>query len=433
MPIDRVFSVKGHGCVVTGTVGQGSASVGSSALIMPGSLSVRVRAIHHHSEESTTAEKGQRTALNLGGVRLYDIHRGMAIGAPGALFETDCLDVRLRGLSAPKHGTRVRVSIGAEEAIGKAFLNDADDTLVQLRLESVVAAAKGQPVIVRRYSPPELLGGGKVEVPQAVKRQRKETALRLESKSLPEQIVEAVGADPDGVPTEEIGRRLAKTPQELGDPIEKLRKDRKIVGFAGLWFNPETFLSEAEVFLKALREENELTPTVAFVARERVLQRTGRTWQGKPLDRIVSMLADLGKLEQNGPLIKHAKFRLTLTPKQRQLLDRVLAELSKEEINVASHPDLARALVVPPQAITEVLNLGAQAGEIVAVGEYLHYTPKQIEGIKERLRQHFGTRPFTAAEGKQALGTSRKYAIPLFEHLDKMRFTLRTGDSRAIR
>jgi len=433
LPIDRVFSVKGHGCVVTGTMARGIVGVGATAELVPGGESVRIRAIHHHGEEAKSAAKGQRTAINLGGIRSEYVRRGMAIGAPGALHATDCIDATVRWVAPVRHGQRVRVSIGAEEAIGKAFLNDSNPDLVQLRLESTVAAAKGQPLILRRYSPPDLIGGGAVEVPIAVPRRRRQSVVVVSAASLPEAILATVGDDPNGVPTDEIARRLGKTVQELGDPIEALRKDRKLMGFAGLWFQPETFRTEAETFIRALREENEATPMVAFIPRDRVLKRTGRTWEGKPLDRIISLLAEIGKLEQNGPQIKHAQFRVQMNPKQRQLLDRVLAELTKEPVNVASHPDLARALVVPPQAITEVLRVGSQAGEVVAVGEYLHYTPQQIEGIKKRLRDAFGNRPFTAAEGKDALGTSRKYAIPLFEHLDKIRFTLRTGDTRAIR
>lgn len=432
LPIDRVFGVKGHGCVVTGTLAEGAVRAGDRAVLQPGGQEVRVRAIHSHDEAVETAEHGRRTALNLGGVKLEDVHRGMVVGEPGAVFETTLMDARVRWLDRPRHGARVRVSAGAEEVIAKAFHTDAEPEIVQLRLESPLAVALRQPVIVRRYSPPEVLGGGRVLVPVARQRRKSEAFVPVaETDSAEDAILEALG-DRTGVTTEEVCRVLGKSPQALGKAFEALASADRVRGFAGLWMRSEVFESAAAQFLEVLAQAHEKQPTQATVPREKVSELSGLKWAGKPLDRILAALAAAGRLSVSGTGVRHPDFQLRLTERQRQLLDRVRAALEAEGINVPAPLELARTLAVPPQAVDEILRLGVEAGEIVRVDEGLFYTHAQIDEVKRKAIAVAGGKPFAAAEFRDAVGTSRKYAIPLLEYLDRVRFTTRVGDRRMI-
>jgi selenocysteine-specific elongation factor len=433
LPVDRAFSAKGHGVVVTGTLAQGRVGLGDTAYLEPGHVQVRVRSIQAHGEAAETSERGRRTALNLSGIKLENVERGMALGAPGVLFETSILDARVRWMTPPKHGERVRLSVGADEVIGKVFLSETDPDLVQIRLERPTACAQEQPVILRRYSPPRLLGGGKVVVPQAKVRRRKEDPRVVQASDLSAAVVEAVGNEPDGAPTEEICRRLGKTPQALGEVFEALLKQEKLRGFAGLWLTPEGFEAGAKLFMESLAEQHAKTPALAGIPRERVVQAAGLKWTGKPLDRIVSELATQGRITVSGTAVRDVDFKPQLPPRQRQFLDRAIEALERETVNVPGPHDIAKALVAPPQAIEEVLRLGVQAGELVQVAEGVFYTPRQIEQLKSRLQELVGTKSFSAAEVRDALGTTRKYIIPLLEHLDATRFTIRVGDNRVIR
>jgi selenocysteine-specific elongation factor len=203
LPIDRAFSVKGHGCVATGTLAQGIVRAGDIAFLEPGHVEVRVRAIHSHGDALEAIEKGRRTALNLSGVRLEDVHRGMALGAPGALFETQVFDAKMHWLETPKHASRVRVSIGSEEAIAKVYVG-ADPEVVQFRCEASMACAMNQPLIVRQYSPPGLMGGGRVVVPQGRIRKKGEVATVIKASDPMEAVVQAIGDSIQGMSTEEI-------------------------------------------------------------------------------------------------------------------------------------------------------------------------------------------------------------------------------------
>ncbi|HZH98736.1 MAG TPA: selenocysteine-specific translation elongation factor [Fimbriimonadaceae bacterium] len=433
LPIDRVFAVKGHGCVVTGTLAQGQVKVGDRAFIEPEHLEVRVRAIHSHGDALDASDRGRRTALNLGGVKVEDVRRGQAIGEPGALFPTKVLDASVTWVGERKHGLRVRVSIGSEEAIGKIFLSDVEPDLAQLRLESTIACALHQPLIIRRYSPPDLIAGGKVVVPQAKPRRKSEEVRLVQAGGSDEEsILGVVGATPAGVETEEICRVLGKSPQALGDAFEKLSKEGRVLGFAGLWFSPEGFADARQKLFAALQSLHAKHPTQAALPRETVLQAASLPWRGKALDRILAHLSSEGSLTVSGTTIRDPQFKLQLSPKQRAFLDRVIEVLERSGVNVPGSRELAEAVHAPPQAIEEILRLGAEAGELVRVAEGLYYTRAGVERIKATVREISGGKPFPASAFRDAVGSSRKYVIPLLEYFDTIRFTLRVGDNRVV-
>jgi len=433
LPVDRVFSAKGHGCVVTGTLVRGRAKVGDEAFLEPNHLAVRIRGIEIHSEPHETTEKGRRTAMNLSGVKAEDVRRGMVLGAAGAVFVTEVIDARVRWVAEPRHGSRVRVSIGSDEVMARAFLNDHDRDVVQLRLERPVACALEQPLILRAYSPPGLLAGGRVVVPEARVRRKKDQVEDVQTRDLPQAILEIVGANPDGVHTTEICRRLGRSAQQLGDVFERLRLQGKLRGFAGVWTSPEGYRVAAERFRNALREIHAKHPTQAMIVRERAIADAELRWAGKPLDRLMAAMAEDGLIEVTGTTVRDAEHLVQLIPRQREFLDRVVTVLERETINVPKPVDIMRELGVPLPAVEETLKLGVQAGELVPIGEGLHYTHRQLEKIREQIREAAGGKPFTPSEMRERLGTSRKFIVPLLEYLDAKGFTMRQGDNRVVR
>jgi selenocysteine-specific elongation factor len=433
LPIDRAFTMKGQGAVITGTLAQGEVRVGEAAWLEPLHREVRVRSIHTHGQAVDRAEAGQRTALNLGGIRLEELDRGMAVGAAGALFASDCIDLDLDWVQGheAKHGSRVRLSVGAEEAIGKLFLNDHDARLAQVRLTHPVAVALGQPVILRRHSPMDVLGGGKVLVPLAKPRRRTERIVRVESDNLEGAVAALLARFPEGVRSDEICRQLGRTPQALGPIFEALQASGRAYGFAGLWFSHEGFRASCAKFLTALESLHAESPRAAFHAREAVVKRSGLAWAGKPLDRIIARLAQEGEIDAEGTEVKRKGFAIALTEKQQALLHRVENALVAAGVNVPGVSELATLLHVPPQAIQEILRLGVEAGRLVRLDEGIYYTDEQLETFREAIRQL--TPPFAASDVRDALQTSRKYVIPLLEYLDSTGFTLRHGDRRVVR
>ena len=432
MPIDRAFLMKGLGLIVTGYMARGSVTNQSEAEVIPGHQKVRIRNIHIHDNPVDSAGRGMRAAFNITGASAEDVERGMVIGAAGAVLQTLTSDMKITWVDQPKHGMEVRVAIGTRDAVGKLFLNDEDPSLAQVRFFEPVAATKGQPVIIRRHSPPDLLGGGIVIIPEAESRRKKDVIRYVDLTNVEEGIIAAIHEDPHGVATQEICRLMGVSQQQLGDHFERLIKERRIIGFAGIWYQPHVFLAEANAFLKTLREMHEAQPLVLNHPREKILQKSGKRWSGKPLERILAKLAELGKIEIDGTKIKLKEFKIAMNPKQEAFLERVEVELNKILINVPYPSEVASKMGAPVQAVEEILNTAANAGRIVKIGETLYYTFDQMERIKTTLRELMKGQPFTASEAKEALDTSRKFIIPVLEYLDTIGFTSRLDDRRVI-
>ncbi len=432
MPIDRTFLIKGLGIVVTGYMARGSVTAPCEAELMPSGRRVRIRTIQVHDTAVVSSERGNRTAFNVTGVEVEEVRRGMTIGALKSVTESKMTDFKITWIAEPNHGMEVRVAIGTDDAFGKLFLNDTDTSMAQVRFNNSVAATKGQPVIIRRHSPPALLGGGVVITPIAEMRRKSDTIRYVDLTNVEEGIIAAIHEDPNGVSTLEICRLMGVSQQQLGENFETLIKQRRIIGFAGIWYQPHIFLAQANVFLKALGEIHAQYPMVLSHSREQILVRTGQKWSGKPLERILVKLAELGKIDLFGTKVKLKEFKITLNAKQEAFLLRVEGELNKSLINVPYSSDIASDLSVPVQAIDEILTLAANAGRVVQVLDTLYYTFEQMERIKEKLRGLFGARPFMASEAKEALETSRKFIIPVLEYLDTTGFTSRIDDRRVI-
>ncbi len=432
LPIDRAFTIKGHGVVVTGTLAQGEVNEGDRAVIQPDGHEVRVRSIQSHEQQTSKGERGRRTALNLSGIKIEDAQRGQVVGSPEVVFSTTTLDGTVRWLVRPRHGSRVRVSIGADEAIARTFLNDSDESLVQFRFERPVAAVQGQPFIVRKYSPSSLLGGGRVTVPQATVRRKSEKATRTTGGTLEDSVISAVGQSKDGMQNEDLCRVLGKTPQALGDTLESLKASGRLHGFAGLWMTTDQLTASTAKFCAALQSLHDGDPTSLFQSRESVVKTAGLDWKGKPLDRILSHLVETGVVRQQGTAIALSTFRVKFSDKQRAILDRVIDALSAKGVSTPSPDEVADALKVPRPAVHEIIKVGCAAGEIVRIEDGIYIPSKTLDGTVSRLREEFADRQFSAAEFREAFGTSRKYAIPLLEHLDSRGVTKRLGDVRVV-
>ncbi len=246
-------------------------------------------------------------------------------------------------------------------------------------------------------------------------------------------VLEAVGNELTGTPTPVICKALRCTAQDLGEIFENLESAGSLRSFAGLWYQPAVFEEAIPVFMEALMFSHLKAKGQPLVPRERVSELSGLKWAGKPLDRILAELSRRRLLFVEGTKIRHCEFQPELPTRQRQLLDRVVIEIRKEEVNVPSLREIARAITVPVQAVEEIVNIGVQAGELLDLGTGLFYTVDQIDKIKLKISEHFVERELEPSELRDFLGSSRKYVIPLLEFFDAVGFTTRIEERRFLR
>ena len=433
MPIDRVFTIKGQGCVVTGSLARNEVQVGSTGMLLPRGTEVRIRQMHSHAVPIEIARPGMRVSMNLTGVKSEDVERGMAVGSMGAIFESNCFEAKVRWVAECRHAETVRISIGTAEVIGRVFKSKTNPAHVQFRTTDPIAVALGQPIIFRKHSPPQLLGGGIVNVPQSKPRGWQNAALETDPGSKEPQLVELIESRPTGISTEEVCRLLGRTAQELGDRFETAKKSGAIAGFAGQWISKGNLDALAERLTETLGELHAKNPTSLLVPRDEVVKRAQLPWTGKPLDRLFAYLEESGIVANVGTGVRLPTFTLQLTDRQQKLIERVKAELEKQDVLTPSPFDLAKSLGVPIQAVEEILKLGHESKSLVLLEGGVAYTPVQIQRLMKRAQEAFQERPFAASEFRDAIGASRKYVIPLLEHFDKLGFTLRVGDKRFIK
>lgn len=437
LPIDRVFTVEGHGTIVTGTLAAGSVSEGQEAQLMPGSHRARVRSVQTHGEHSGVAEAGMRTALNVSGVRKDAIHRGQAIGALGSLFETDCLNVRLAPVDQVVHASRIRVHIGTGEFIGRIFLFDNAPGYAQLRLEEPTACARGQRAVIRRYSPPTIVAGAEIVTPNAKPRRKNDSAIQelvSESEQIGEGLKGRVMAQLKrsalGVTTDHICEALGETPQSLGSTFEELKESGDALGFAGVWLAAENYDDVAGRINETLLRLHAERPQAAAVPKFQVLADSGLGWTAKPFDRLLAKLSEDGRVTLRGSDIAHPDHKIALNEKQAALLERVLSAMAEAGASAPSASDLAAAVGAPIQAIEEMIRLGLETRQLVRVDEGIYYPPVVLDSLREKLRQFGG--PFTVAQFRDSTKTTRKFALPLLQYFDESRFTKRMGDERIV-
>ncbi len=450
LPIDRIFSAKGHGLVVTGTLARGKVSVGDPIEIQPMGLRSKVRGLQSHGETLETAQRGMRVAVNLAGIDRDQLDRGALMGTPGTVFATERIRVQVDWLELPKPGSRVRISLGSDEVMARVRLSespavraqspalvprepgdsaperrDLQDQSVELRLERPAAAAQGQRLILRRYSPPDLLGGGVIIDPFG----HTPTAA---SDPVADPILAAVMATPYGLPTDRLCQLLGQTPQQLGDPLEKKKQSGQLFGFAGWWMAPDQYRSLGEELSRVLLELHGKFPDRAWLPREKVLELARIPLEHKPQERWLARLVEEGKIRLQGAGIADASFEVRLTPKQEALWKRVEDELLSQGVNVQEPKKIALALNLPHQAVTEILNLAVQGGRAIHISPEIILPTPTLQKVIGELRA-WGAKGFTPAEFRDRFETSRKYAIPILEYLDKKRVTERVGEVRVLR
>jgi selenocysteine-specific elongation factor len=438
LPIDRAFSIAGHGPVVTGTLRGAAVSAGDTLELLPSRRPVRVRAVEVHGARVATAAAGRRVALNLRDIDIAEIGRGMALAAPDALALSEWLTISLRaveGAPALSNGRRLRALLGTREMDVRLRLLDRDvlqageSALAQLHGAEPVALPAGEHVILRLPSPPRTIAGGKVLEPGA----------RRERRNCPR-----------------VQRRL---------------EDLRTLPPAAMIAGEVEREAPAGTTLKRLSQLSALaTPRVVELIRTLpfVVTRSGRVLREADMDHLLSRIPPL--LAQHAAGLSHQKLSAAISGSADEALNEALTTLlargriekrgsqfvvprpDEDRARIQREADLAlgiaetlrRAGLTPPspgtivadpqskRAVDRLLREGVivRARDRAKEKEILFHRDA-IEDAKRRLAPLLGREPgLLVTEIGAALGISRKYSMPLLDHLDTIRFTRRVNDRR---
>ncbi len=452
LPVDRVFSLRGHGTVVTGTLISGQVRAGDQVMIYPGDRTSRVRSLQVHEEGMERAEAGQRTALNLTGLEVGDLHRGDVLALPRSLFPTQVWDLELTALSSMpkplKHRKEVHFHHGAREVMARIYLLDrevlkpGETGLAQVRFTSPMVAVYGDRCVLRSLSPLRTIAGGKVINPIGRKVKRFSPQLdRLERLAGGEErdrvVVQlelsgALGADPGQlrIMTGLDSKQLDKLLQDLGSRQQVALYDREEKRYVSGSLLEE--LKQGLVdHLAAYHAKHPLRPGLS---RGEIQSDWGRGLPPKLIHHLLERCQREGLVAVEQDVVKLAEHTVSLGSDLAKLKQELLDIYQKAGIQPPNLNEALERLGVSKNEAAPVLRLLQESGSLVRVKDTLYFSPEALEELRSKVRDYFKTRDeLTPADFKELTGLSRKYAIPLMEQLDKDKVTMRIGDVRKLR
>jgi selenocysteine-specific elongation factor len=454
MAIDRSFTVAGHGTVVTGTVASGSVAVGEDLQWQPAGKLVRVRGLHRHDRAVERIGRGSRGAINLVGVHHGEIGRGHELAAPGYLQATRVLSVEIMGADraprTPRHRGRYRVHLGTSEVSATLALLESNELapgarqLAQLFLAEPVVAVYGQPLVLREESPPATLGGGRVLQPLARRLRRR-----------------------DRVSLERLGRLRSS------DPVERLAAALTFLGLSswterGLCALTGLPLDQIPAALDRLTASGALVEVpvgprrsvrilAEFVAdlEDRVLRALGRLHAARPRlsavprTHLAAELPDLGsdaliggiveRLKAQGKVIVEARtvaakgYEPKLSQGERRLKAELLETIRKGGMSPPESSELAASAGARAAVVPDLLALLRDEQKLVEISPALFLDFDVEAELRRRVEGRLsGGATMTMADLRDLLGTTRKYAVPIGEYLDRIGLTRREGDVRRL-
>jgi selenocysteine-specific elongation factor len=451
LPIDRSFAIKGFGTVVTGTLISGQVAAGDEVELLPEKKLLRVRGVESGGKSVGRGEAGQRTAVNLSGVEHAAIRRGMVLAAPGRFRPTRRADVRIEllpGAQKLKHRAEVHFHLGTAETIAEVQLFGAgellpgEQTFAHLRLREAVVAAHGDRFIIRQFSPVVTIGGGRVLDPMASRAARKDTGrtdfLRILERGARAEILRAL-ADRNvlGVRAEEIAGRTGWPPAEIASAARELIETRAVraVSTEPLIVLGEPFFAEIcaklEERIERFHKENPLSPGIS---REELRASLGRRVRAESFRTALEELAGRKKLVLEGERVKKAGREISLTPEEAKAKEQIEQAFRKAGLAVPSVKEVLSQLAVESSRAEKILEILLRDKVLVRVSPELifHRTAlERLPGLLQDYKKTKGERIGVPAF-KELTGSTRKYAIPLLEYLDRQRLTRRAGDERVI-
>lgn len=445
MPIDRSFTIAGHGTVATGSLIRGTLEEGQEVEVIPAGVRGRVRRLEVHGEIMPRVAAPARVGVNLGDIHREEIGRGDQLVEPGSMRTSWRLDAEVRLVAdarAPlRHGAVVRLHIAAGETNARVILLDGRKALepgqscfAQLRLDRPVAAASGDRFVIRSGSPITTIGGGTVLDPwprrHGVGRADVLRALeQIRSGGQVSRAVALVRQRARGVTADELGREMQVTAGTAAELLRKAQEGGKVEVVGERWIAAEQAEQLRKRVLEAVGQyhrERPLHPGMAL----RDVQSAARLAPEVAQD-VVAALVERGELVAEGGRVRLTSHTARPTAEQKRKMDRAVEEAMRARFRPLSREQVLE-LLGGGQASHDMLAYLLEADELVQTGELI-WARSAVEEAAQLLRNRFGDAPFTVADARDVLGSTRKYVLPLLEYFDRSGVTTRRGDERRMR
>ncbi|WP_121613330.1 selenocysteine-specific translation elongation factor [Mesobacillus foraminis] len=440
LPIDQVFTVKGQGTVVRGTVYEGSIEEGQALQVMPKGQEVRARQLQVHHQPAKAAFAGQRVAVNLSGVSREDVERGDVLVSSQQFIVTKTIDVAITVVEDLEHlvkqRTLIKCHIGTAEVMGRIVFFDRNElqsengeVLCQLRLEEEIVTKRGDRFIIRRPSPQETIGGGWVIDPRGNKyRFGQGTIAELEKKKAgtPEERIEAALLEAKGLTLTELIKRTALEEQELLDNLQSKKF---------LLFNSKEYTLASLVVLieedigDKLRSFHENHPMRPGINKAELLQGIQKQVPKSLAEFVIENGLQKRMFNRKEQFVSLESFKPHVPKSWEKRTDNLLEELKGDGFKVRHLRDYLTSAGIPESLSAELVRFLEEQKYIISLDEQYYWHFDIFSEAVDTLRNHTGSE-FEVGEAKEAVNLSRKYMIPFLERLDALGVTRRVENKR---
>ena len=458
LPLDRVFSIKGFGTVVTGTLLSGAVNLGDELSVLPTGVAGKVRGIEVHGEAVERAVAGQRTAVNIGGVDRQEVGRGEVLVRPGSLSPSHMMDAMVDLLPGTANGfsrrTKVLFHLGTRQQEGACVLLDpiklepGGRALAQLRFETPVVALPGDRFILRGFRKQlnygTTIGGGTV-IRVLSRKVRPRDKLPIEglhamASADPQQRValEVQAAGFAGLSLAQLQERIPLVPAALDKTLRRLKELKQLITFdrdRGAVIHAEALSALRALAIQITAAFHADSPYEAGISKEELRSRLGRGMDPRLFHTLLSDLSRKGEMVVEQQHCRRPDHQVKVAASALRPLAQRLGTLFQQ----AALAPPKEAVVVQqtgedPELVRSALKLLCEEGVLERLGGGLHFDVGALTALQERFTAYLReNETITPAQFKELVGQSRKFTIPLAEYFDARKVTLRIGDIRKLR
>ena len=464
LPIDRAFTVRGFGTVVTGTLVSGRMAVDDTLTVLPAGVDVKVRGLQVHGAIQAGAAAGQRVAVNLSGAGASGVARGETAVTPGSFEATRCVDAVLDLLPSARrlrHGARVRFHHDTCEVLGRVALgpglsgvvaeSDAPDALppggrafARLRLEGAAVLTRGDRFILRAYSPPLTIAGGRVLDPSPPRGGIRAGSTRARMDRLLKGLSDAAGADRalavligerglTGLPSAALVARAGLAPESVDAVVERLCEAGAVRRIGDRLVEAGALRAGGDRLSATVSDFHRANPLRDGMPREEARERVFRHAGPGVFEAVLDELTGAGRLVARDHLALPGH-KVTLSPEELRASEEIVARLRTAGLRPPAPAALREEVGVDEEVLDRLLRRLAREQAVVRVGP-LVFDVGAVESLKAdlvSLKAGSAGATIDVATFKERYGVSRKFAIPLLEYLDRARLTRRVGEKRIV-
>ncbi|MBF0528048.1 MAG: selenocysteine-specific translation elongation factor [Deltaproteobacteria bacterium] len=453
MPLDRVFTMKGFGTVVTGTTLSGRLSVGDTVMVYPGSLTAKVRGLQVHNDSVTEVEAGQRSAVNLQGLERDSVERGQVLAPLETLHSSRRLDVWVQYLSSQekplKNRVQIRFHVGTSETLGRLLLLDREELApgesgpAQVLLENEAVCLAGDRFVLRSYSPMRTIAGGEVLNPLAPRRKRFNDQTLADLTILKQRdpvdsiqvLIDSAGAI--GTSARDLAGLIDLPGKQIKTALDRILSRRTAIAYdkeQGRVIGGKTYDQLKARVTEILNEFHRQYPVRPGLVKEELKTRVPGLADVKLLVFLLDRMVAGGEIVLEREIVRLASHQPNLAQDLKNIQDHLIRIFEESALTPPYLKEIASSLPGSPAQHKEVIEHLVKTGVLVKIKSDLFFHKEAIERLWSSIKTLIqADGELTMPQFKEATGLSRKYLIPILEYFDARGLTMRVGDKRFLR